>query len=76
MARMRVISVDGRYHVTVVGNLQGRDLRRLERACGPALEHALPPVTVRLTSGASATDAAAKAYLDRLMRRGAVVLFD
>lgn len=75
MARMRVIAVNGRYQVTVTGSLQGRDLRRLEHACGPALEQAQPPVTVRLASGTS-MDAAAHAYLDRLMRRGAVVLFD
>jgi len=75
MARMRVTSVKGRYQVTVTGNLGGRDLRRLERACGPALEHQRAPLTVRLASVA-AIDQPAKAYLDRLMRRGAVVLFE
>jgi hypothetical protein len=71
---MRVTSADGRYQVTVTGKLAGRDLRRLERACGPALEHSQPPLTVRL-GAAAAIDDSAQAYLDRLMRRGAVVLF-
>ena len=75
MARMRVTSARGRYQVTVTGNLGGRDLRRLERACGPALEQPRPPLTVRLAAVA-AIDQSAKAYLDRLIRRGAVVLFD
>lgn len=75
MARMRVRSADGRYQITVTGTLQGRDLRRLERACGPALEQRQPPVTIRLSAGA-AMDDAAKAYLGRLMRRGAVVFFE
>jgi hypothetical protein len=72
---MRVRSTEGRYHVTVTGKLGGRDLRRLERACGPALEQCQPPLTVRLAAVA-AIDAPARAYLDRLMQRGAVVLFD
>ena len=75
MAKMRVTCAAGRYHVIVTGTLEGRDLRRLERACGPALEQRQPPVTIRFSAGA-AMDAPAKAYLDRLMRRGALVLFD
>ena len=75
MARMRVTSAEGRYHVTVTGSLGGRDLRRLERACGPALEQRLPPVTIRLSARA-VIDGSARAYLERLMRRGALVLFD
>jgi hypothetical protein len=72
---MRVTAVDGRYRVTVAGALRSRDLRRLERACGSALEQALLPVTVRLTAGAP-LDPGAKAYLGRLIQRGALVLFD
>ena len=47
------------------------------RAClraGPALEQRQPPVTIRLSAGA-VIDGSARAYLERLMRRGAVVLF-
>jgi hypothetical protein len=69
---MRVKSAEGRYFVTVTGQLRGRDLGRLERACGPALEHQQPPLTVRLA--VRAIDEPAKHYLDRLVERGAVVL--
>lgn len=75
MARMRVRSTDGRYQVTVTGKLAGRDLRRLERACGAALEQPRPPLTVRL-GAVAAIDDSARAYIDRLIRRGALVLFD
>jgi hypothetical protein len=72
---MRVRTHRGWVHVTVTGDLGGRDLRRLERACGPALEQSRAPLTVRLDSVAG-IDRSAKAYLDRLMARGAVVVFD
>ena len=75
MARMRVRSADGRYFVTVTGQLRGRDLGRLERACGPALEHRHPPLTLRL-SAVRAIDEPARTYLERLVERGAVVLAD
>ena len=73
MARMRVKSTEGRYQVTVTGKLGGRDLGRLERACGPALEQPRPPLTVRLAAVTAIGDTA-QAYLDRLLQRGAVVL--
>ena len=72
VAKMRVRSADGRYVVTVTGQLQGRDLGRLERACGPALEHRHPPLTVRLA--APVIDEPARRYLERLAERGAIVL--
>jgi hypothetical protein len=75
MAKMRVTSAEGRYQVTVTGNLCGRDLRRLERACGPALEQRRPPLTVRLAA-VPAIDESARGYLDRLRQRGALVVFD
>jgi hypothetical protein len=75
VARMRVRSAEGRYHVTVTGNLCGRDLRRLEQACGAALEQRQPPLTVRLAA-VPTIDGSAQAYLRRLIARGAVVLFD
>ena len=75
VARMRVRSVQGRFHVTVTGELGGRDLRRLERACGPALVQRQPPLTLRLAA-VPAIDGSARAYLERLVARGAVVLFD
>lgn len=72
MASMSVKSADGRYVVTVTGQLRGRDLRRLERACGPALEHQHAPLTVELAG--PVVDAPAKRYLERLADRGAIVL--
>lgn len=75
MARMKVKSSQGRYHVTVTGALGGRDLRRLERVCGPALEHRQPPLTVRLAA-VTAIDETSRAFLDRLIALGAIVLFN
>jgi hypothetical protein len=75
VARMKIRSAQGRYNVIVTGRLGGRDLRRLERVCGPALEQQHPPLTVRLATVES-IDAPARAYLDRLVRVGAVLLFD
>jgi hypothetical protein len=72
---MRVTSAEGQYQVIVTGNLGERDLRRLEHACGPALEQQRPPLTVRL-GAVAAIDESAKAYLDRLMLRGAIVSFE
>lgn len=74
MARMSRRSIDGRYCITVSGHVSSRDLGRLERLCGPALEYEKLPLTVRLTP-ASTIDPAAQAYLGRLVRRGAVLLF-
>jgi hypothetical protein len=74
MAKMKVTSTEGRYQVTVTGNLGGRDLGRLERACGPALEQQRLPLTLRLA--VAAIDQSARAYLDRLIQRGAIVLFE
>lgn len=75
MARMRVNSLGGRYLVTMTGQLSGRDLRRLEQLCGPALEQKDIPLTVCLDRTTS-VDQSARAYLDRLMQRGAVVRFE
>ena len=75
LARMKVKTTQGRYFVTVTGQLRGRDLGRLERACGPALERRRAPLTVRLAS-ILAIDEPAKAYLEHLVDRGAIVLVD
>jgi len=69
---MRVRSDGGRYRVTVSGHLTGHDLGRLERLCGPALVQETPPLSLRLTP-ASTLDQSARAYLERLIRRGATV---
>lgn len=72
MARMRMKTSAGQYSLTVSGHLSARDLGRLERLCGPALEFRVPPLTLRLTR-ASTTDQPARAYLTRLAERGAIV---
>jgi hypothetical protein len=73
MARMRLTLIDGRYCVSVRGSMTGRDLRRLERLCGPALERPVVPLTVQFRRS-SDVDVAAQAYLERLVRRGAVLI--
>lgn len=59
----------------MTGKLTSRDLGRLERLCGPALEQESVPLTLRLTR-ASTIDGPARAYLARLVARGAVLLMD
>ena len=48
---------------------------RLERLCAAALEHESVPLTLRVKRQ-STLDPAARAYLARLVDRGAVLLFD
>lgn len=74
MARISVRALDGRYWVTITGGLTGRDLRRLESACSPALEQARAPLTLRLA--VRDIDGAARAYLNRLAARGAELVFE
>lgn len=57
--------------VTVRGRLVAADLRRLERACGPALEHRELALELRLADRADMDDAA-RLFLGGLVRRGAV----
>ena len=61
---------DGGYQVSVRGPLAPRDLRRLERACGPALEHRTLRLEIRLEDTA-ALDESALFFLHRLRARGA-----
>lgn len=75
MARIRVRTAAGRYWVTVTGQLRGRDLRRLEHACGPALEQREAPLTLTLP-GVRDIDEPVKAFLERLANRGAVLQYD
>jgi hypothetical protein len=75
MARVTLRSAHGHYWITISGRLTGRDLRRLERACGPALEQPVLPVTIRLAD-LETIDGPAQAFLNRLACRGAVLLFE
>lgn len=73
MARMRLKLVDGQYCVQMDGSITGRDLRRLERLCGPALERPIVPLTLRL-GRLSSVDLVARTYFERLVQRGALVI--
>ena len=75
MAEMRLKVIDGRYCVTMSGSVTGRDLRRLERLCGPALERPVVPVTIRL-GRSSTVDMSARTYFERLVQRGALLIAD
>jgi hypothetical protein len=57
------------------GRLAAADLRRLERACGPALEHRQLPIVVHLER-VTDIDRAALGFLNRLAARGASIVRD
>ena len=69
MARIALGYGGGVYHASIRGSLSARDLARLERACGPALEHRHPPLVVRLHQVTS-VDEAAGLFLQHLRERG------
>jgi hypothetical protein len=73
MARITTVNRDGRYRVSIRGALSVRDLRRLERACGPALEHQRPPLDIHV-GHITALDDASRVFLKRLATRGASIL--
>ncbi len=58
--------------VTVHGRLEARDLRRLERACGPALEYRELPLELRLLDRGG-MDETARVFLAGLVKRGALL---
>ena len=70
MAKISVVRDGDRYRITLKGPLAARDLRRLERACGNALEHRHAPLELNVEQVLS-IDSAARGYLDRLRARGA-----
>ena len=70
MASIRVRGRQGKRVVTVRGRLAAADLRRLELACGSALEHREVPLEIELKH-ISGMDEAAERFLDLLARRGA-----
>lgn len=72
VASIRVREVSGRRRVIVRGPLAAGDLRRLERACGPALEHRTAHLEVRIRD-ASVADESSRLFLEGLVRRGAVL---
>ena len=73
MARISASAARGLYRISIKGRLTAHDLQRLEHACGSTLEQREIPVELCL-GGVAAIDQAARAYLDRLRGRGAVIV--
>ena len=73
MARLRAAQRKGVLRVTVSGPLTGADMRRLERACGPALISEPPNLELDLQA-VTYVDATAHAIISRIASRGARVL--
>jgi hypothetical protein len=69
MARITVREANGTREVTVHGRLIGAEVRRLEQACGPALERAHIGLHLRLVQ-VTAIDEVARALIGRLVERG------
>jgi hypothetical protein len=72
VASIRVRVRGGKRRVTISGRLSATDLRRLERACGSALEHEEIPLEIRIRD-AVAVDDVSRLFLNRLLKRGAVL---
>jgi hypothetical protein len=72
VARLRRTRIGERYRIAVSGDLCAADLRRLERACAPALEHRQVPLELRVDRVRS-VDEPARAFLERLIERGAAL---
>ena len=73
MARLRAAERHGVLRVTVSGRLTSLDMRRLERACGPALVSEPPNLELDLQA-VTFLDATAHAIVSRIASRGARVL--
>ena len=72
MARLRLTQVEGQYVIAVRGWFSGKDLGRLERLCGRALEQQRLTLTLEFAPG-SQVDPSVQVFLDRLIERGATV---
>ena len=72
MARLRLTRVQDQFVVAISGRFSSNDLGRLERLCGPALEHPRLTLTLQFVAG-SEMDPSVQAFLDRLIERGATV---
>jgi hypothetical protein len=65
----------GRWCVAVKGSLGVTDLRRLEHACAPALEHSPAPLDLKV-DGMRAVDEPARLFMRRLLVCGAALVGD
>jgi hypothetical protein len=70
MARISIVRFGDISRITLKGRLAAGDLKRLERACGPALLEKLVPLELDIEHVTSVDDTA-EAYLERLRARGA-----
>jgi hypothetical protein len=70
MARISIVRVGEIYRITVKGRLAAGDLKRLERACGSALQEKVVPLELDIRRVTS-LDETAQAYLEKLRARGA-----
>ena len=70
MARIQVRAGRDTYRVRLQGLLRAKDLGRLERACGRALERDRVPLVLD-TTALTGMDETARAFVERLKRRGA-----
>ena len=75
MARIRTREEGDHQCVSISGRFTGRDLGRLERLCAGKLEQERLRLILRLAAGTQ-VDGPARAYMERLARRGATVLFE
>ena len=75
VAKISVVPDGDGYRIALSGRLTSGDLRRLERACGNALEHRLAPLELNVERVQS-IDAPARWYLERLRERGARIRGD
>ena len=72
MARITVVRTGERYRITLEGRFSATDLKRLERSCHHALEHQDVPLELNFEKVLT-IDATARAYLERLRARGALL---
>ena len=75
VARIATSYKNRKYRVSVRGPLSFRDLARLERACGAALEEHEPPLEVHLKA-VSSIDEASRMFLRQLTKRGVLITND
>jgi hypothetical protein len=65
--------IGGRWHLSISGRLRAADLRRMERACGEALQHRPLPLDLHLDA-LNGIDLAAALFLHHLLAGGAAIV--
>jgi hypothetical protein len=73
VAKLETNLTGGRWHVVVTGRLGAADLRRLERACAPALAQRPPPLDMQLDA-VTDVDKSARMFMRRLLESGAALI--